>query len=356
MPRVSVIVPVYQVKEELPSCLESLLRQSLDDIEVVCVDDGSSDGSAEVLAQYAREDARIKVLHQENSGVGTARNKGMGQASGDLIMFCDADDALVEDACERVSEAFSQDGCDVMVFGFAVEPPQLRHPSLVGKTSPRDAVLDGSPESVVALLFKEDARPFGARIALSRDFVEREGICWHPVLSLGDDQFFCFEVYARSRRTTLCSRALYRYRMREGSLTHAGQGSVPELLGKMGRHLSCERAVLSDARASGLLDICPERVLDWCLELLLHDGLRLPEGSRQGFWRRWEAAMSEELDLATLRVRLGFPARMCLDKVLGCARGGGAGPTGLDLGLYFVRKRGLTSALRRALWGLARRR
>lgn len=92
MPLVSVVVPVYNVEEYLEECVRSILNQTLKDIEVICVDDGSSDGSLALLHRLAMEDSRLTVLSQENKGAATARNKGLDIAAGKYVSFLDSDD------------------------------------------------------------------------------------------------------------------------------------------------------------------------------------------------------------------------------------------------------------------------
>lgn len=117
-PLVSVIVPVYNTGEFLASCIESLLAQTYDPIELICVDDGSTDGSAEVLAAFAAQDARMRVIRQENAGPGVARNRGIDEARGDYLYFFDADDfcdpALLETVMDRMLAA----DADLAVFPF----------------------------------------------------------------------------------------------------------------------------------------------------------------------------------------------------------------------------------------------
>lgn len=351
MPRVSVVVPVFDAEAHLGECLDSLLGQTLDDVEVVCVDDGSTDGSGRILSERAALDARLRVLGQANAGPGPARNAGMDAARGDIVMFCDADDLLEPDACEVVSAAFARDACDVMVFGFSVFPEGSMHPSLAGQLSPDDAVLDGSDASRVRLLYSSKARPFAARVALSRDFADREGIRWHPDLTLGDDQFFCFRAYPRSRRTTLCSRRLYRYRMEGSSLTHAPQRGEEALLRKMGRHVDCEAAVLDDWESSGLMGFAPERLLSWCLEMVLFDAARLPADARRRFWAGWWGRVAERFP-EPVRRGLDGASRACLDDAGHCARGLADGVSALHMARYFARRRGVVASVRRLAYAL----
>ena len=91
-PRVSVIVPVFNEEAYLPQCIDSLLAQSLANIEFICVDDGSTDATPAILANYARTDARVKVITQSNAGPAKARNRAIEVARGDYLYCCDADD------------------------------------------------------------------------------------------------------------------------------------------------------------------------------------------------------------------------------------------------------------------------
>lgn len=110
--KVSIIVPVYNVKKWLPACLDSILSQTLSDFEVLCVDDGSTDGSAEVLEEYRLRDHRIKVFHQENAGAGPARNHGLDEATGAYVVFMDPDDYYPsDDVLEKLYNAVSNNEC-----------------------------------------------------------------------------------------------------------------------------------------------------------------------------------------------------------------------------------------------------
>lgn len=92
MPEVSIIMPVYNIEEYLPRCLDSIIQQLFSDFELLAVDDGSKDNSLNVLKEYAAKDSRIKILHQENGGASKARNNGLNNASGRFIAFIDGDD------------------------------------------------------------------------------------------------------------------------------------------------------------------------------------------------------------------------------------------------------------------------
>lgn len=108
--KISVIIPVYNVEKYLSKCLNSLICQSFQDIEFICINDGSTDNSLNLLEQYALKDSRIKVITQPNKGPACARNKGLSIATGEYISFVDSDDFIENDAFERLIQSQKQNG------------------------------------------------------------------------------------------------------------------------------------------------------------------------------------------------------------------------------------------------------
>ena len=107
-PKVSVIIPVYNVEKYLGPCLDSILGQTLNNIEVICVDDGSTDRSLDILREYEKRDARVKVLTQPNTNAGAARNKGIQQARGEYLSFLDSDDHFDPTMLEKCAARMDQ--------------------------------------------------------------------------------------------------------------------------------------------------------------------------------------------------------------------------------------------------------
>lgn len=116
-PKVSVIIPVYNAQRYLQECLNSILNQTLQDIEVLCVDDGSTDDSPAILTEFAQKDARIRVIHQENRGAGAARNNGLQYASGEYLSIIDCDDFFEPAMLEKSYQAARENNVDMIVFG-----------------------------------------------------------------------------------------------------------------------------------------------------------------------------------------------------------------------------------------------
>lgn len=102
MPKVSIIVPVYNVEKYLDRCMQSLLNQTLSDIEIIMVDDGSPDRCPQMCDEYAAKDRRVRVIHKENGGLGLARNTGLDAATGEYVAFVDSDDFTSVEAYENL--------------------------------------------------------------------------------------------------------------------------------------------------------------------------------------------------------------------------------------------------------------
>ena len=123
---VSVIVPVYNAEKTLAGCIGSVLHQSFEDIEVLAVDDGSTDQSLQLLREFAAQDGRVRVFAQANSGVAAARNLAINHATGKYLQFVDSDDLLAPDATGRMVEAMERRRCDLVIAPYTEVIGQLR--------------------------------------------------------------------------------------------------------------------------------------------------------------------------------------------------------------------------------------
>lgn len=120
---VSIIVPVYNVEKYLSRCVDSLRRQTMPEIEIILIDDGSQDGSGVICDKLAEEDHRIRVLHKGNAGQGLARNDGLDLAGGTYVLFVDSDDYIEDYTCERLVSVMEQEQADLCCFGYQIETP-----------------------------------------------------------------------------------------------------------------------------------------------------------------------------------------------------------------------------------------
>ena len=118
-PKVSVIVPVYKTEKYLDECLESIENQTLREIEIVCVNDGSPDNSIDILENHKRKDGRIKIINQENAGISMARNAGIKNSKGEYVLFLDSDDLISPKLCEiAYNKAKENKDADIVQFKF----------------------------------------------------------------------------------------------------------------------------------------------------------------------------------------------------------------------------------------------
>lgn len=281
MPVVSIVLPVYNVERYLSFCLDSLRAQTLRDIEIICVVDGSTDRSIDVVRMHAAVDSRVRVIERENKGVSSARNTGFDASIGDYVLFVDSDDFLEARACEVFSAAFAENDADVVTFGARCVPSSASDPWLERALSPRSAVYKSFDER---LLFDENSRPFMWRTALRRDFVKRHDIRFDEELSLGEDQVFHFEVYPLSGTTVLLSDKLYNYRASRKDSAMDTLAISPEY--RVPRHLEIVKAILRQWQRRGLMGLCPERLMDWILGFLCIDIFNLVEDDQQVFYLR----------------------------------------------------------------------
>ena len=108
-PKISIVIPIYNTAKYLPKCLDSILNQTYKNLEIILIDDGSTDNSGKIADDYAKKDPRIKVIHQKNAGQSTARNAGIKKATGEYISFIDADDEIRPDFIEKLLHAYNKD-------------------------------------------------------------------------------------------------------------------------------------------------------------------------------------------------------------------------------------------------------
>lgn len=215
MTKVSVIVPVYNVAEYLPQCLESLICQTLDDIEIICINDGSTDNSLDILNSYAKKDNRIIVINKENAGVSVARNLGLDRASGEYVMFLDSDDYFVSsESCQKAFDAISYNNADIGIFGYydLIEDVKI-NPSY--RTVKLKQMINGETET--------DYYTFQSSIwdkIYRLSFLRKNNIKFVEDLKTAEDVIFCFITKFANPKYFLFDEILYVYRTdREGSVT-----------------------------------------------------------------------------------------------------------------------------------------
>ena len=118
MPKFSIIVPVYNVEDYLERCLDSIISQTFSNIEIICVDDGSTDNSGNICEEYADKEQRISVIHKENEGPAAARNDGLENIQGAYVSFVDCDDWLEPEMYTTMLQALNKEQADIIICGY----------------------------------------------------------------------------------------------------------------------------------------------------------------------------------------------------------------------------------------------
>ncbi|MBQ3015193.1 MAG: glycosyltransferase family 2 protein [Clostridia bacterium] len=266
--KISVIIPVYNVGEYLPFAMQSCIDQTLRDVEFICVNDGSTDNSLEILRKYEQLDERIIVIDKENGGVSSARNAGLKHASGKWIMFLDPDDYLSEEACERVWIESEEGATDIIIFGTDIVPKQPKAPEwyYYALTVPTKRYYEFSPY----ILFKEpSAKPFIWHQAYSRELIEKSGVMFEESLKLGEDQAFLICIYPHAQRFAFIEDKLYNYRF-------ARNNSAMQILRKdpskkMKQHLNVVEKIFVHWNENGFSNKYGSDLLSWALDFIMID-------------------------------------------------------------------------------------
>ncbi len=206
MPKVSVIIPVYNAEKTLEYCLNSIIEQSFKDIEIICINDGSQDNSLEILKQYSHFDKRIIIVDQSNSGVSAARNRGLDVASGDYIMFCDSDDKFEYTACEKIVQKFDQTDADVVGFAHYNQKNGKIYDSNI------KVLEDLNNRNCKNKQTKEiNFQIYIWNKAYKRAFLNRNNILFNNDLKNAEDMLFCFSIYLKGANYAYIPEALYVY-------------------------------------------------------------------------------------------------------------------------------------------------
>lgn len=213
MKKISIIVPVYNVEQYLEKCVESLIRQSYHNLEIILVNDGSTDTSAKLCDFLSKKDDRIKVIHKENGGLSDARNHGVNAASGEYIGFVDSDDYIHEDMYHHLYEKITQEDADVAECNFTIV---YENKFKYVTEEEYDLVLNQEQYLQEYLSMKKlygatCARLIKASIAKKIEF---------PVGKVYEDMYYALELIQIAKKYVITSKPYYYYLVRTGSITN----------------------------------------------------------------------------------------------------------------------------------------
>ena len=217
-PKISVIVPVYQVAPYIGACLRSILAQDYSALEVIAVDDGSTDNSGEICRAFAAKDARVTVLRQDNAGVCAARNTGLSHAAGDYVMCFDGDDLMPPGAFSSLSELLTEKAPDILLCGVRTftedQGPRQDRPF----SYDQNAIDSGDYIRVLNTLLGNEDVPWSAcRNLIRRPLLEQNALFFDSRYSIAEDCDFYLRVCRCCKSFAVAPVPLLDYRLRTGS-------------------------------------------------------------------------------------------------------------------------------------------
>ena len=212
MPKASVIVPVYKVEEYLEKCVQSILAQTERDFELILVDDGSPDRCGALCDSLAQTDPRVRVIHQENQGLGGARNTGIREARGDWLLLVDSDDWIEPKILEKAMEAGLREEADLVMFAFRTVDEQGRELGVFREDMPKERGI-GLQEHKEALL----TAPCAWNKLYRRSFFQGTGLAYPPRVWY-EDLRTTPKLMAKAGRMVFLDEVGYNYLQRQGSI------------------------------------------------------------------------------------------------------------------------------------------
>ena len=224
-PIVSLLIPVYNVEKYLAECLDSALAQTLSNIEIICIDDGSTDASGAMLDEYAKKDPRVKVIHKQNSGYGASMNRGLDAATGEFIGILESDDTMLPNGLEVLHNAAKKHGANVVKgnFNFYWSTPNER-------IEPFPLVLKEECGRLVDVI--EEPRIFHQKPSIwsglyNREFLVQNGIRFLETPGASyQDTSFAFKAFAAAKKAAFVQDAIINDRQDNESSSVNNRGKV----------------------------------------------------------------------------------------------------------------------------------
>lgn len=213
-PKVSVVIPVYNTEKYLRACLSSLVNQTYSNIEIIIINDGSSDDSGLICEEYSKSDERITFIDKDNEGVSVARNIGITLAKGEWIHFLDSDDFLDLDAFEKLINIASNTNCDVIQFGLR----RFRAGNIVGENKPSNY---REYQNLELFLRENELKPVAAWLHfIKSSIIKNNKIRFNEKLKHNEDMLFVYSFYCHSKKIVVINDIIHNQVLREDSVSH----------------------------------------------------------------------------------------------------------------------------------------
>lgn len=221
-PKVSIIIPCYNVEKYVIDSLDSVVNQTLDEIEILLIDDGSTDHTRTVLESYARKDSRIHVLKQENKGPSAARNNGVKHASGEYIMFVDSDDMIVTNAAEVLYKEASNKQLEVLMGAYLLEKDGVT--TQIDNPCKLNGDIVSGLEYTSRLIENRYIHSLVWLCIYNRKFIIEQQLYFYEGI-LHEDELWIPQVFLKANRVSQINFYFYKYRVRPNSIMTAKKKS-----------------------------------------------------------------------------------------------------------------------------------
>ncbi len=247
---ISLIVPVFQVETYVERCIQSIVHQTYDNLEIILVDDGSKDRSGKICDEWARKDKRIRVIHKENGGLSSARNAGLEAASGDYVGFVDSDDFILPDMYARLYERLIDNNLDLVMCNF-VRVDEQGNPLEKGPSQEQPSVQKYTRREMMEMFL--DGRCTIAELAWNKLYKRKlfDGIRF-PDGKICEDEYIMHEILGKCPEALFLTEKLYCYTQRSNSLTGA-KYTVRNLT-----HIEACGRRIDYYSQNGFQDLCPK--------------------------------------------------------------------------------------------------
>lgn len=211
---VSVVIPVYNVECYIDECLDSVCKQTYSSIEIICIDDGSTDNSLTILKKYAEQDERIRIIEKTNGGLSSARNAGLRYCTGDYVIFIDSDDILVPNGIETMLSYVAKTQSDILVFGAQLFPKEAIINEQIAKLlSPKYGTYTNE-EIIEKAIFDIGCCNIFVWNKIYKRTLFSSVVSFDERILLGEDRCFLFDIFPFAKRVTIIEDKLYMYRQK----------------------------------------------------------------------------------------------------------------------------------------------
>lgn len=214
---ISVIIPVYNVENYLRECIDSVLKQTYKNLEIILVDDGSTDSSGKICDEYAEKDSRITVIHKKNEGPSKTRNTGLKNANGKYIYFLDSDDYITEDAIETLVLTAESNQADLVffdAFSFSDDGSDVKQ----GYTVKGTYEAKSGYETLTELHKNKDYHCAIYLLFINHQLLKENNITFLESAYCSEDMLFTYQVYCSAKKAVQCKKTMYHRRYRPNSI------------------------------------------------------------------------------------------------------------------------------------------